>query len=271
MTLSPLPAPRQPDPDPRRVLRLRHGVAVTVRPDGLVVVGQDPEHRVVLPDTASVTRLLTHLRVGVRPDNVAPTASAALDALCRAGLLVDLAQQSLLAEARATTRVQLEVAQAWRGLAVDCVRTAGLTLAEGSRPRDGHDLVWVVSAGDPDWEVHDTLVAADEPVLFTAVMPSRVRVGPFVMPGTTACLRCLDAHSPGVRPPSGGGTPDDVSLVVLHRALLSAAGDLRAWAEGRQPTSWSATAWVDDSAVTTREAWRQHPHCGCNWHRSMTG
>lgn len=268
MTLSPVPTPRRPAPDPRRVLRLRHGVAVTSRSDGLVVVGQDPAHRVVLPDTASVARLLTHLTAGVALGSVAPAESAPLEALHGAGLLVDVPHQSLLAEARATTRVRLEVAEPWHDQAADCVRVAGLGLVED--PRSGHDLVWVVSAGDPDWEVHDALLAADEPVLFTAVMPSRVRVGPFVMPGTTACLRCLDAYTPGVRP-AGGGAPDDLPELVLRRALLSAAGDLGAWAEGRQPASWAATVWVDDSVVTTREAWRPHPHCGCSWHRSMTG
>ncbi len=40
----------------------------------------------------------------------------------------------------------------------------------------------------------DRLVQADRPHLLVTAVAGRVRVGPCVVPGLTACLRCVDAH-----------------------------------------------------------------------------
>lgn len=261
---------------PRRTVRLRSGVVVGECGDGLVVVGADERHRVELPDTSAVARTLAQLRVG-RPTSLLDASEDGLvagvvSALGRAGLLVDVEDQVLLSQARASTRVRLVSAPAWREAAEAALTTGGLTITgEGSR---AGDLTWVVSAGPPDWELHDTLLAGDEPVLFTTVHPSRVVVGPFVLPGSTACLRCMDAHAARRGPgPSGRrwGHPDDLPPLVLHRSLLVASAELCAWAEGRQPATWSATLSVDEHPVPQQRAWPQHPHCGCAWNGSSTG
>lgn len=269
-------SPRLPRPGRRRTVRLRSGVVVGTRGDGLVVVGADERHRVELPDTAAVARTLAQLRVG-RPAALLDAAedgitSGVLAALGRAGLLVDVEEQLLLAQARASTRVRLVGDPEWREVADAGLTLAGLTTT-GDGPREG-DLTWVLSAGPPDWELHDTLVSGDDPVLFTTVHPSRVVVGPFVLPGSTACLRCVDAHvsrrGPG---PSGEhwGRPDDLPALVLHRALLAASAELCAWAEGRQPATWSATLAIDEHPAPQHLTWRQHPHCGCAWNGSSAG
>ncbi|TKI60820.1 hypothetical protein [Nocardioides jishulii] len=260
---------------PTPLLRLRRGVPVLPRGDGLVLVGTDPEHHVVLPDTASVARLLAQLRLGLpsatsrqTPDD--PTATV-LAALRRAGLVVEVDEQALLSDARAATRVSVQAPDPWLPAVQECVRLAGLALATGQG-----DVTWVVSAGPPDWEVHDALLAGEDPVLFTAVHPSRICLGPFVLPGTTACLRCLAAQSGGVRPPRSAssepaGLPEDLSPLLLRQALLQAVTDLTAWAEGRQPVAWSATTWLDGTSAPVRRVWPPHPHCGCRWDQSMTG
>ncbi|QCX28155.1 hypothetical protein FCL41_11965 [Nocardioides jishulii] len=147
---------------PTPLLRLRRGVPVLPRGDGLVLVGTDPEHHVVLPDTASVARLLAQLRLGLpsatsrqTPDD--PTATV-LAALRRAGLVVEVDEQALLSDARAATRVSVQAPDPWLPAVQECVRLAGLALATGQG-----DVTWVVSAGPPDWEVHDALLAGEDP------------------------------------------------------------------------------------------------------------
>lgn len=240
----------------------------------MLLVGADPGHQVVLPDTSAVARILVQLRHGVSASHP-ERAGAVVASLDGAGLLVDGEEQDLLAAARAATRVRVQAPEVWREAATRLVETAGLGLAVRADGSDG-DLTWLVTNGPPAWTDHDELLTRDDPALFTTVLPSRVRVGPFLVPGTTACLRCLRAQTPGVRPPQREaseppGLPDDLPALVLHRALLLAVADLCAWAEGRQPVTWSAAVWVGDQFSALRQTWRLHPHCGCSWSHSMTG
>lgn len=263
-------------PPTPRTLRLRRGVTVSSRDDGLLLVGNDPEHRVLLPDTTAVARVLVQLRHGVPSGVVDEPDAAVVAALARAGLLVDVAEHDLLTAARAATRVRVLAPDPWRAPAQELLDVAGL----GAATTRGSDLTWVVSAGAVPWQVHDDLVTRDEPTLFTAVLPSRVVVGPFVVPGSTACLRCTDttegevrsAPEAGLEATAGDGLPEDLSPLLLRRALVLAVEDLCAWAEGRQPATWSATLSVADRVDVTCRRWRQHPHCGCSWSaRSLTG
>lgn len=276
---TPLPAPSLvpsadpgAGPAPGPVLRLRRGVPTFTRDDGLLVVGVDPRQQVVLPDTSVVSRVLVQLRHGMpaAPDEGAD--AAVLAALAGAGLLVDVAEQQLLTAARASTRVRVVVPPPWRRRAESCLEQVGLGVAG---ERGEADLTWVVSAGPVPWQVHDDLLAADTVTLFTTALPSRVVVGPFVVPGTTACLRCTGEGATGVRPPSGATLeelPDDLPPLLLGRALTLGADDLSAWAEGRQPVTWSATVALAEQLTASRHPWAQHPHCGCCWdRRSLTG
>ena len=76
------------------------------------------------------------------------------------------------------------------------------------------------------------------------------RIGPFVEPGRTACLRCVDAHEAEVDPrlpflveqaamATDGGEPVDPVLDRL--ALAWAVRDLCRYLEGDEPSTWSAT------------------------------
>ena len=254
------------------------------RGDGLVQVGSDPARRVLLPDTASVRRLLQLLPFGVRTDAPASNPEV-LRALDGAGLLVDEDDARLLAEARAATRVRLDVPPWWRPLVEGLVAAGGLTTADaGVSPAD---LTLVLSWGEPDRDELDQLTARDEPWLPVAVLEGRVRVGPFVVPGASPCLRCVDAHASAtdpwhrVPPPpdlallvrthgDGPGEepappPDAVDPLVLHHGLLTAVTDVCRWAEGRQPLTWSATRTHRGRMTVEHRTWSRHPHCGCAW------
>lgn len=108
------------------------------------------------------------------------------------------------------------------------------------------------------------------PHLLVSAEPGSVTVGPFVEPGRTACLRCVDAHL-AQGDPRRSLLLEDVDLPVprdpaLHPiALAWAAADLAAWADGRTPSTWSATVRIDADLVVHRTAWRRHPSCGCAW------
>jgi len=248
------------------------------RGDGLVQVGSDPARRVLLPDTASVRRLLQLLPFGVRTD-AASSSPEVLRALAGAGLLVDEDERRLLAEARAATRVRVSAPTWWQPLVRDLLTAAGLAAVGGGAV----DVTLVVARGEPDRSVLDLLTTRDEPWLPVAALEGRVRVGPFVVPGRSACLRCVDAHQAAsdpwhrVAPPpdDAPGTPtpgtegvaplDAADPLVLHHGLLTAVTDVARWAEGRQPLTWSATRTHRDPMTVEHRTWERHPHCGCSW------
>ncbi len=113
------------------------------------------------------------------------------------------------------------------------------------------------------------------------VMRSRggeVSVGPFVVPGRTACLRCEDAHrtesdprwpllvaqlpSP-LTPRVARDCPPEPALLTL--ALAWAVRDLACFVEGGRPATWSSTITVDAELTLPRLDLLRHPHCGCAW------
>jgi bacteriocin biosynthesis cyclodehydratase domain-containing protein len=106
-------------------------------------------------------------------------------------------------------------------------------------------------------------------------------IGPFVVPGRTACLRCVDAHATDADPSwpllvtqyasrAGedrcDGVPEPVDVMLASVSLAWAARDLASYAEGRRPGTWSATIRFDPylTAIET-QPWLRHPQCGCSW------
>jgi hypothetical protein len=113
---------------------------------------------------------------------------------------------------------------------------------------------------------------AGEPHLLVSNLDARVRLGPFVVPGMTACLRCVDAHRCDVDPghalvveqhPPQPGEPCDPAL--MHLALAWAVRDLLTYVEGELPATWSATVGLAADLAVQRQAWTRHPRCGCSW------
>lgn len=261
-------------------LRLRRGVPVIARPPGLVQVGVDPHQRVLLPDTREITELLGLLssRGAARPEQ--PDLVVVIDRLVRAGLVVDVAGRTALRRVRASRPVRIQGPDPWSGDLADLLTAANVRLC---RSRDEAAVHVLVTAGEPDRDAADALVAEALPTLFVSIVDARVRVGPFVVPGMTACLRCLDAHareheahvralSPAVVPGRAQHHPLDQSPTAVTFALALATGDLVAWVEGRRPTSWSTSTWISDDLAQESRSWTRHPHCGCSWQdRLRTG
>lgn len=133
-------------------------------------------------------------------------------------------------------------------------------------PRAGA-LVVLVHAGGHAPDAADDLVRDSRPHLAVGLAAHHLDLGPFVDPGLTACLRCLAASRPvPVATPAAIGPPTglpDPSLLAVAAALL--AHDVRRWAGGHEPATWSATLRVEASLAVSRREWLRHPQCGCAW------
>jgi bacteriocin biosynthesis cyclodehydratase domain-containing protein len=121
------------------------------------------------------------------------------------------------------------------------------------------------------------------PYLLVRLTEGRAVIGPFVVPGRTACLRCVDAHCTDADPAwpllveqyascssrdRDDGAPEPVDPLLAALAVAWAARDLTSYVDGARPSSWSATVTIDArlARLETR-GWLRHPDCGCTWDR----
>lgn len=244
---------------------LRPGVHVVRRGDGYLQVGVDAPHRVVVSDDPATRQLLDTLVEGGRPP-AGPDSARLLTRLATADLL------AVPTPARPPLRARVGVRASGIGpdRVTDLLRANGLTPAgDGERG----DVVLLVAEGPLRRSAADDLLADGLPHLAVAGTgtPASWRVGPFVSPGLTACLHCVDAHESGSDPrrtlvldqiarlPAAPVPSGDVEI-----GLRLAIRDLLTYAEGRCPLTWSAS--VDVADLTVR-SWSRHPECGCAWNR----
>jgi bacteriocin biosynthesis cyclodehydratase domain-containing protein len=139
----------------------------------------------------------------------------------------------------------------------------------------------LVGVGEPDRELLDPWTRAGTPYLLVRMAEGRAVVGPFVVPGTTACLRCLDAHCTDADPAwpllvrqyaaatagtRHGGRPEPVDPVLAALAVAWAARDLVTYVDGGRPSTWSATVAIHPQLhrLETR-SWLRHAGCSCTW------
>ena len=266
-------------------LLLRPGVPVVRRDAHTLQVGLHPPLVARVPDAPEVRALLAALRSGADPGEPAPVAARALDVLLAAGLVfpgepavrsdVTVAQAQFGADGvrrlteRVGHRVGVRAEGPARAIVADLLALTGLEVDEAA------PSVWLVVASGPiARETVDPLVRAGAPHLLVSGDAGGRRVGPFVEPGRTACLRCVDAHEAESDPrrpflveqaalASVGGEPVDPVLDRL--ALAWAVRDLCRYLEGDEPGTWSATADLGPRDPPRVVRWLRHPHCGCAW------
>jgi hypothetical protein len=247
---------------------LRAGLHVVRRDDRHLQLGLDPPDRLVLADRPGLLETLGD--PGRCPD---PALLPTLDRLAADGWLVDADRAARAERQRVTARPPVAVAADTplaEAVARACV-TAGLRTIEAAGPST---LLLVVTLGEPRRAVSDALVRDDVFHVFVSVSQRRVRIGPFVEPGRTPCLRCLDAHL-GERDPRRATVlhqleqlprsyaPWDHGLAQL--ACAWAVRDVVRRLDGEVPALRAATVTLGDDLEVTRETWLRHPHCGCAW------
>ncbi|MFC5728027.1 hypothetical protein [Nocardioides vastitatis] len=276
-------------------LTLRPGAPVMARSPGILQVGLDePTARV--PDDPSVTRLLRALGrpggVPAEPDQLPPPAAAALTTLYDAGLVVPVpstehgADPSMVAlraqfgpdavrrrAARDATAIAVRADPATRSILDPLLAAAGVRAARAAEEPAAATLV--VTAGPVAREAVDPLTRGSVPHLLVTGGASGRRVGPFVDPGRTACLRCVDAHE-ALRDPrrpllviqaaaEASAHPPPRDPVLDHLALAWAARDLARYLEGDEPSTWSTTVDIGPLTAPQVTRWGRHPYCGCAW------
>ena len=279
---------------------LRPGLRVTRRDDHHLQVGFDPPHRVVLPERPPVRAMLADLALGRRPELGAPEVRRWARALADSDLLVDgadvarqlagplprpavqaaFAQHGAAAaarlEARAASRVAVDADEPWRSAVLRLFSATGLPAAPPRAMPTARLLV--AAGGEPVRDDVDRHVRADVPHLLVRNVGARVTVGPFVVAGTTACLRCLDAHASDADPGHAvlveqhapvGDEPCDPLLMQL--ALTWAVRDLVTYVEGWLPSTWSATIECGPGLALVRREWPRHLRCGCSWGDALVG
>lgn len=243
---------------------LRDGLHVVRRDDRHLQIGLDPPHRLVLTDLPGLHQTLTHL-------HRRPSAELrdVVDRLVNDGWIVDAARREHRRPGRARPPISVDADATVADRVVRACAEAGLT-----RTADGHTRL-VVTVGEPRRSVSDALVRDDLTHVWVAVLPGAVRLGPFVDPGRTACLRCVDAHLGDLDPrratvlhqleelPSATESDPDPCLVQL--AIAGAVRDLVRVLDGGRPALRSTTVTVTEELEITRRDWLRHPHCGCAW------
>jgi bacteriocin biosynthesis cyclodehydratase domain-containing protein len=289
---------------------LRPGTHVLSRGDGQLQLGLDPRDALVLPDTPAVRTALSRLDGS---DHDSDPDTGTLDLLSDLALVVDeRALLPLLAQAgsplprhgtaalarragpalpevvRARTACRVEVAgyghpvgASLRTRMSDLLTGSGLRLRSRS-PRARRTTVGVlVGVGEPDRELVDPWTRAGTPYLLVRMTEGAARVGPFVVPGRTACLRCIDAHHTDADPAwpllvrqyaaastrdRRDGAPEPLDPLLAELAVAWAARDVASYVDGRRPSTWSSTLTLDpDLAALETQSWHRHPECGCLW------
>lgn len=278
-------------------LALRPGTPVMARSADVLQVGlRDPVLRV--PDVPAVRHLLALLsRPGGAPipDDLTAPARRVLRDLEDAGLVLTLPAGRVPEPVDVVLRAQFgpdavrrRACRAERLVAVRADPSSALALAPllervGLRRAPASDLDaaahLVVAAGPVDREVLDPLVRGSVPHLVVSGGAAGRRIGPFVDPGRTACLRCVDAHESLQDPRlplllaqaahAAGERPPPVDPVLDQLVLAWAVRDLLRYVEGDEPSTWSTTVVVDPGGAPEVTRWGRHPDCGCAWDTLM--
>jgi bacteriocin biosynthesis cyclodehydratase domain-containing protein len=139
----------------------------------------------------------------------------------------------------------------------------------------------IVTVGEPQREELDDWMRAGTPHLLLRLVEGHAVIGPFVIPGETACLRCLDAHHTDLDPAwpllltqyasavvrdREDTLPEPVDTLLAQLACAWAARELVSHAEGRRPATASTTVRLDPHLTALEShCWPRHPACGCTW------
>lgn len=257
-------------------LLLRPGVHAVRRDDEHWQVGLDPDHTMLVRDAPGVREIIEALNRRV-PLGPAPLAYQVLTELAARGLLISCRPE------RTPGHVVVRVVSLGLDLSelIDLLRADGVEViveptpsAELTASLEAAGVVHVVGSIAPlPRGALDSCLADGTPHLPISGTgrPGRLRIGPFVDPGVTACLRCVDAHE-SARDPRRPLILEQLSalpvapLPTSTRLLTAAwvAHDLGAVRRGERPSTWSTTVELGGRVPVIRQ-WSRHPHCGCSW------
>ena len=254
-------------------MQLRPGLHVVRRDDDHLQVGVDPPWRIVVPDEPDVRRLLGDLTAGHPTTPATPSGHRVLHALVAADMIIDPGDRETVARRRAGAGVSVEASGQEAADAARLLRAAGCRVVSP----DDATVALLIADGEPRRDLVDAHLRDGRAHLPVAASPSGFVLGPFVVPGSTACVRCVDAHR-GTHDPRRAvvveqlagldAGPRDPALAAVVTAW--AVRDVVAYVDGDQPSTWSATVALGPDLEPARHPWARHPHCGCAWDLAPT-
>jgi len=126
---------------------------------------------------------------------------------------------------------------------------------------------------EPDRAITEHLTRRDLTHLVIRLEPSRVRIGPLVVPGRTPCLACTDAVLteaepawPGSLLQRSGVTVTDGPVGLVDWGVAVAAVQAHAYLQRGSADTLGCTLELGwDEPVTRVRRWPRHPDCGCAW------
>jgi hypothetical protein len=251
---------------------LAPGLRAVTRGHHHLQIGLYDDRRVLLPRTPSVERAL-RLLLGRTTGVDDPAVMAVLGHLDRHGCLTWARADDAPAAVAVLGGFDLPGVTDARQL----LEAVGVPVV--GAPAKAQAVV-VLSAGELDRERLDPLVRDRTSHVVVRLVDGCAILGPFVVPGATACLRCIDAHQSVLDPdhvavtaryaratgqPRPDGVPDlDPALASLATAW--AVRDVVAHLDGREPSTWSRTLVLSaEPAKRSEQEWLRHPQCGCWW------
>lgn len=155
-----------------------------------------------------------------------------------------------------------------RAAAARLLREAGAHMAAGGR--EDLDVIVVVTGGALDVARTWRLMGDGIPHLPVAWEGAAVTVGPLVIPGVTACLRCVDLHRRDDDPvwpalaaqlTRRGRHPEETVLALT--AAASALRRVTALVDGHEDLGSVSERFSLAGTLVTTEHWPAHPECGC--------
>ncbi|MGN6089451.1 MAG: hypothetical protein ACTHNT_09200 [Actinomycetales bacterium] len=252
----------------------------------------------LLEDAGMVARQLAELplsaaeRAQLGPDLVA---AGLTSTPADGGVSVIRARRAAVIEIRGLGRVGAVLANLLRGSGVGTVRGADddvvtntdvapgghqdsdvgegrLRLLQPAAGSPSPHLVVVVEDGASRRLACEELVRASQPHLIVSASLLSAVVGPLVLPGATACRRCVDCARgdrdrewAAVAASEERLAPSPPPVLLAVAAAAVAAGEVLAWVEGRTCASVNATLELGPTLLAARRSWTTHPRCGCRW------
>ncbi len=255
-------------------LALTRPLCVLWRTDGRLQLGLDADTALVLADAPpGIDAVLRALRIPRTPLEVARLVPMVPRAI------LDRVLGTLVASGHLTERV------AGRPPVVSVLGDGPIAAAVVDLlERDGHDVRASVRAttdacgvvvacpatAEPDRVLTRDLTAAGLPHLVARAEPERAVVGPFVVPGRSACVACTDL----VRREFDPDWPHLLAQLCrsIHVpgplqtawAAALASTQVAAWHASGEPEAAGATLELDaHTGALGARRWPRHPDCGC--------
>jgi bacteriocin biosynthesis cyclodehydratase domain-containing protein len=283
------------------------GTHVLRRDADTLQVGLDPAERVLLPDTPRHRRLVLEPPAGAQvatlghvllPDDaplraaLPPVDSTEPEALWARHSLASRARLGLTQHQRPAPADVIVLVQAYGGRLGECLaddlrtllRRAGLPAPAQRRPGPRQDpapteVHVVVGVGEPPRALLDYRVQSGTSHLVLRFVEGRAVLGPFVVPGRTGCLHCVDLHRTDADPAwpllveqyarltrhdRSDGVPEPVDAALAAVATGWAVRDVAAHLQGTSPVTRSRTfTMTPDLVEVVLQEWPQRPDCGC--------